>query len=102
MRVEQPQLFLYGAFLVLCVWGIARAISSARIEIHLRAISLALGLGFVIVPGHGEFIIAPVLATLTPPLRSHLVILGSIFFAAWWAAIFSLLKRLIQDPGHGL
>lgn len=102
MRVEQPQLFLYGVFLVLCVWGIARAISLPRVEIHLRAISLALGLGFVIVPGHGEFVVAPVLAALTPPLRSHLVILGSIFFAAWWAAIFIALKRLIPDPDRGL
>ena len=96
MRIEQIHLFFYGALLFACVWGITLAISSARVKLHLRAIFLALGLGFIIVPGHGEFITAPILATFTQPLRSHLIILGGVFFLIWWAAAFGLLKRLTR------
>lgn len=96
MRIEQIHLFFYGALLFACVWGITLAISSARVKLHLRAIFLALGLGFIIVPGHGEFITAPILATFTLPLRSHLIILGGVFFLIWWAAAFGLLKRLTR------
>ena len=94
MRVEQMHVFLYGALLFACAWGISFAISFAPAKLHLRATSLALGLGIIIVPGHGEFIIAPILATFTPPLRSPLVTIGGIFFLVWWALAFVLLKRL--------
>lgn len=94
MRIEQIHLFFYGAFLFACVWGITLAISSAQVKLHLRAIFLALSLGFIVVPGHGEIIIAPILATFTPPLRSHLIILGCVFFLICWAVTLGLLKRL--------
>ena len=94
MRIEQIHLFFYGGLLFACAWGITLAVSSTQVKLHLRAIVLAIGLGFIIVPGHGEFIIAPILATFTPPLRSHLIILGGIFFLIWWAIVFGLLKRL--------
>lgn len=94
MRVEQFHIFLYGVLLFACAWGISRAISSAQVKLHLRAIFLALGLGFIIVPGHGEFIAAPILAAFMPPLRSHLITLGGVFFLICWAAAFGLLKRL--------
>ena len=94
MRIEQIHLFFYGALLFACAWGITLAISSIQVKLHLRAIFLALGLGFIIVPGHGEFIIAPILATFTLPLRSALIILGGVFFLIWWAIAFCLLKRL--------
>lgn len=99
MRIEQIHLFFYGALLFACVWGITLAISSAQVKLHLRAIFLALSLGFIVVPGHGEFIIAPTLATFTPPLRSHLIILGFIFFLIWWAVTLGLLKRLSAVHG---
>lgn len=96
MRVEQLHIFFYGAILFVSVWGATLAIPSAQIKLHLRALFLALGLGFIVVPGHGEFIFAPILAALTPPLRSYLVLLGCIFFAMWWVVAFSMLKLLAR------
>ena len=96
MRIEQIHLFFYGALLFACALGITLAISSTQVKLHLIAIFLALGLGFIIVPGHGEFIIAPILATFTPPLRSHLIILGGVFYLIWWAIAFGSLKRLTR------
>ncbi len=96
MRIEQIHLFFYGVLLFACAWGITLTISSAQARLHLRAIFSALGLGFIIVPGHGEFIAAPILAAFALPLRSHLIILGGVFFLIWWAAAFVVLKRLIR------
>lgn len=96
MRIEQIHLFFYGALLFACAWGITLAISSAHVKLHLRSIFLALGLGFIVVPGHGEFIIAPILATFTPPLRSHLIILGGVFFLIWWAIAFGFFRKLLR------
>lgn len=96
MRIEQLHVFFYGAILFASIWGATLAISSAQIKLHLRALSLALGLGFIVVPGHGEFIAAPILAALAPPLRSYLIVLGCIFFAIWWVAAFSTLKLLAR------
>jgi len=94
MRIEQPQFFIYGVLLFACAWALTKTTSSAKLKLHLRAIFLALGLGFIVVPGHGEFIIGPVLACFVPPLRSHLIVLGSAFFFIWWAISLGLLKRL--------
>ena len=94
MRIEQPQFFIYGMLLFMCAWAFTKTISPVKLKLHIRAISLAFGLGFIVVPGHGEFIIAPVLACFAPPLRSHLIALGGIFFFIWWAVSFGFLKRL--------
>jgi len=94
MRIEQIHLFFYGALLFACTWGISRAVSSTQAKLHLRAIFLALGIGFIVVPGHGEFIIGPVFACFIPPLPSHLIILGGIFFLIWWVVALGLLKWL--------
>jgi len=94
MRIEQPQFFIYGVLLFTCAWAFTRTISSAKLKLHLRAIFLAFGLGFIVVPGHGELIIGPVLACFVPPLRSHLIVLGAIFFFIWWVLLMRLLKRL--------
>jgi hypothetical protein len=94
MRIEQPQFFIYGVLLFTCAWAFTKTISSAKLKLHLRAIYLAFGLGFIVVLGHGEFIIAPVLACFVPPLRSHLIVIGGVFFFIWWAISFGLLKCL--------
>ena len=94
MRVEQLHFFVFGALLAALAWAITRNISSWPIRLHLRAIFLALGLGFIVIPGHGEFIAAPILAMFTPPLRSQLLALGGIFFLIWWAAALAVLKIL--------
>jgi hypothetical protein len=60
--------------------------------LHLRAIFFALGLGFIFVPGHGEFIAAPILAALSPPLRPQLLALGGIYLVIWWAAGLIVIK----------
>lgn len=94
MRIEQIHLFFYGALLFACVWGCTLAISSAQLRLHLKALFLAIGFGVIIVPGHGEWIAAPILAALTLPLRSHLLILGGVFLLVWWVASFIALKFL--------
>ena len=94
MRIEQPQFFIYGVLLFACAWAFTKTISSAKLKLHLRAIFLALGLGFIAIPGHGELIIGPVLACFVPPLRSHLIVLGGAFFFIWWVISLGLLKRL--------
>ena len=96
MRIEQLHLFFYGVLLFASVWAAAPVIPSTRIKLHLRALSLALGLGFIVVPGHGEFITAPILAAFTPPLRSYQIALGGVFFAIWWIAAFNILKLLAR------
>jgi hypothetical protein len=94
MRVEQLHYLGFGAILALVVWACTRAISSAPIRIHLRTAFLALGFGFIVVPGHGELIVAPILASLTPPFRPQLLVLGGIFFLFWWAATLAIIKLI--------
>jgi hypothetical protein len=94
MRIEQAHLFLYGALLCACAWGITLLLSSARAKFHIRAIFLAIGLGCIVVPGHGEIVLAPILAGFMPPLRSQLIVLGGIFALIWWVVSFYLLKLL--------
>jgi hypothetical protein len=96
MRIEEPQFFIYGMLAFACIWVLSKTISSAKLKLHLRAFFLAFGLGFIVLPGHGELIIAPVLACLTPPLRLHLIAIGGVFFLIWWAVSFGLLKRLTR------
>jgi hypothetical protein len=90
--VEQLHYFVLGALLAIAVWAITRAISSASTRLHSRASFLALGLGFIVVPGHGELIAAPVLATLAPPFRPQLLVLGGMFFLFWWAVTLVVIK----------
>ena len=63
-------------------------------EVASEGFFLAIGFGAIIVPGHGEWIAAPILAALTPPLRSHLLILGGVFLLVWWVASFVALRFL--------
>jgi hypothetical protein len=100
MRIEQPHLFFYGALLFACAWMITLAISSTQLKLHLKAIVFALGLGVIIVPGHGEFIVAPVLAAFTPPWRTHLVVLGGVFFLIWWVVAIGLLRKLTHHSNR--
>lgn len=94
MRVEQLHYFLLGASLSVLVWLITRRVSVMAIRQHLRAVFCALGLGFIVVPGHGEFIAAPLLAVLRPPLRPNLLALGGIFLLIWWATAFAAITQL--------
>jgi len=94
LRVEQLHFLAFGAILALAVWVGTRAVSSVPVRLHLRMAFLALGLGFVVVPGHGELIAAPILATLIPPIRPQLLVLGGVFFLFWWTAALVFVKIL--------
>lgn len=102
MRIEQPQFFIYGLLLFALTWAFTKAISSAKLKLHVRAIFLAFGLGFIVVPGHGEFIIGPVLACFVPPLRSYLMVLGATFFFIWWVISLILLKYLTHHSNEAM
>lgn len=92
MRIEHIHYFVPGAMLALAVWVGVRAISSRPARFHLRVAFLAMGLGFIVVPGHGEVVAAPILATVAPPLRPRLLMLGAGFFLFWWAATLAVVK----------
>ena len=94
MRVEQLQFFTYGALLVVLFWILTWAISSTLLRLHLRAPFVALGLGFIFIPGHGEFIVIPLLAMFKPPLHDELLVIGGMFFLIWWAVAVPLLLIL--------
>ena len=94
MRTEQLHLLLYGALLFAFILVTANLISSRRLKLHITAFFLALGLGVIIVPGHGEIVVAPLLASCIPPIRFHLVILGSIYFLVWWGVAFFILSKI--------
>ena len=94
MRTEQLHLLFYGALLSTFVLVAASLISSTRIRLHVSAFFLAFGLGIIIVPGHGEIIAAPLLASFILPIRSNLVILGSIYFLFWWGIALFILSKL--------
>jgi len=100
MRIEQPQFFIYGLLLFALAWTFTKTISSAKLKLHLRAIFLASGFGFIVVPGHGEFIIGSVLACFVPPIRSYLIVLGATFFFIWWAISLGLLKYLANHSSE--
>ena len=92
MRIEQPQFFVYGMLLFMCAWAFTKTISSAKLKLHIRAISLAFGLGFIVVPGHGEFIVGPVLACLfcsTSALTLN---------RSWWYFLFYLVGSFVWLP----
>ena len=92
MRIEQAHFFLYGAIVIAIAWGISAYFSSTLVRFHVRALFLALGLGFILVPGHGEFIVAPILAVLVAPIVQPLLILAIFFFLFWWAISLTLLS----------
>ena len=94
MRTEQAHLFILGALLFAGFWVISLSISSDRIKTHLRAIFFAIFLGAIVVPGHGEVIIAPNLAVLFPPWRPQLFVLGGFYFFIWWGIAFAFFKKV--------
>ena len=91
MRAEALEFFTYGALLVVIVFALTWPIASSLLRLHLRAPFVALGLGFIFVPGHGEFIVIPLLAMLKPPIHFELIVLGGVFFLIWWAVAVALL-----------
>ena len=91
MRVEQAHFFLYGAIVLAIAWGISAYFSSTLARFHVRSLFLALGLGFILVPGHGEFIVAPLSAALVRSVAPPLLTLASLFFLFWWVLSLTLL-----------
>ena len=94
MRVEALEFFTYGAVLAILVFVLTWAVSSSRLRLALRAPFVALGLGFIFVPGHGEFIVIPLLAMFRPPIHNELLAIGGVFFLVWWAVALLLLLAL--------
>ena len=64
MRVEALSLLLVGAGLFSCALLISRVFSGSRLRGLLLALTFGFTLGIGFVPGHGEVIVAPVLAFL--------------------------------------
>jgi hypothetical protein len=91
MRAEAIEFFTYGALLAVIVLAVTWPISSSLLRLHLRAPFVALGLGFILVPGHGEFIAVPLLAMFKPPIHVELLAIGGVFFLIWWAVAVVLL-----------
>ena len=85
------EFFTYGALLVVIVLALTWPISSSLLRLHLRAPFIALGLGFIFIPGHGEFIVVPLLAMFNPPIHDELLVIGGGFFLIWWAVAALLL-----------
>jgi hypothetical protein len=76
--------------LALIVWALARSIPSRSLRFHLRVVFLALGLGFIVIPGHGEIIAIPLLATLIPPVHPELLGIAGVYFFGWWVVILAI------------
>ena len=91
MRVEQAHLFLYGAIFVAIAWGISAFLASSLVRFHVMAVVLTLSLGFILIPGHGEFIVAPLTAAVVPPIIQPLLILAGCFALFWWVVSLVLL-----------
>jgi hypothetical protein len=97
MRIEQPYFFFYGALIVVIVWALSFVFSSAHIRTFLRTMSLSLGFGTIVIPGHGELIVAPILAALMmPSWRLPLIGLGVTYFLIWWALVYAVFRLLHQ------
>ena len=99
MRVEQLHYLAFGIALASIVWLIASLLPSRLARLHLRAPFVALGLGFIVVPGHGELIAAPILATPASPNQPQLLVLGGMFFLFWWAVVLTgalLASRILR------
>ena len=91
MRTESLEFFGYGALFVVFVLAVTRPVASSLLRLHLRAPLIALGLGFIFIPGHGEFIVIPLIAMFKPPMHVELLVLGGVFFLVWWAVAVALL-----------
>ena len=91
MRTEALEFFGYGALLAVIVLALTWPVASSLLRLHLRAPFLALGLGFIFVPGHGEFIVIPLLAMFEPPIHNELLVIGAFFFLAWWVVAMLVL-----------
>ena len=102
MRTEALEFFGYGALLAVIVLALTWPVASSLLRLHLRAPFLALGLGFILVPGHGEFVVIPLLAMFQPPIHNELLVFGAVFFPAWWVVAllvlwgFRVLARSLQ------
>lgn len=85
MRIEQAHYLAFGIVGVVVIWLITRGTSRDRTRRHLRLLALSFGLGMIVVPGHGEIVAAPILATLFPPRQPALLMLAGAFLVLWWA-----------------
>ena len=94
MRAENLHFLTYGALLAALVIGLTWKISSSLLRAHIRAPFLALSLGFIAIPGHGELIVSPLLAAFVPPIHTPLVGIGGVFFIVWWVVAAALLLML--------
>jgi hypothetical protein len=84
MRSESFEFLGYGALLAVIALAVTWPIASSLLRLHLRAPFVALGLGVIFVPGHGEFIAVPLLAMFRPPIHDELLVIGGFFFVLWW------------------
>ena len=92
MRTEAFGFFAYGVALALLALAVTWRVSPPLLRLHLRAPFIALGLGVMVIPGHGEFIVVPLLGVSQPPIHAELIAIGGFFFLAWWlVAVLALL-----------
>jgi hypothetical protein len=84
MRFESLPLLLPGALLFALAWFVSAWIDRARARTAVRCMAFAALLGLVAVPGHGEFVVAPVLAALR---KGGVASAIGVFFIAVWFVI---------------
>jgi hypothetical protein len=82
MRFEALETLVPGAVLFAVAWYLFAGLGSARLRTLARCFAFATLLGLVVVPGHGEVIVAPVLAALWK--AGAVAAIGLVFVAVWF------------------
>lgn len=93
MRMEQAHFLALGAVLVALVWGVTQPVAKGSRRTHARLLALALGLGVIVVPGHGEIVAAPILAVIVTRTGHPVLMALAAFFAVFWWAVALGIRR---------
>jgi hypothetical protein len=98
MRIEGPEYFLYGAILFAVILALTRKIASGKMKLHLRALAFTLTLTPVIIAGHGEAIVAPILGILLKAkFNAVMAILVAVSCIFWWVMALGCLHLLARS-----
>lgn len=92
MRSEALWLLLVGAPVFVVVYFASRAFKSETLRTLSLALCFGLTLGLGVVPGHGELVVAPVLAFLH---KGGLLAAVGVVYGLLWSVVFFLSTRAL-------
>jgi zinc transporter ZupT len=94
MRTEALWLLFVGAALFAGAALVSLAFGASKLRRFVLALCFGFTLGLGIVPAHGEWVVAPVLAFLN---KGGIVAAGGVVYGLVWSAVFLVAASVLPD-----